>query len=254
MKIEKITIPEKLFGMETGLLIVFAPLFGVVLLVIISVNLLILPRISDYSQMVSQLNVLGQQRQELIQKKTYLLSVDQDALKKNSDFVVNALLPQNNSYLLVGMVGKIANSYDYQIDSFLINPGDITKNTDKSAINGVANIPVSLMLVGPANKYLNLVKGLESSLPILSLDSFKMQSDGSVAKMELTISAYYTEASSTVDISKLSLADLTLSKDESDLITKLSGFTVLENVDDLESGFSTGKTFVKYNRTDPFTP
>jgi hypothetical protein len=88
----------------------------------------------------------------------------------------------------------------------------------------------------------------------MSLENFQMQSDGTVARLNLAISAYYTEASSSVDVSKLSLADLTLTKDESDLITKLNQFTVLGSANGLGSEFNTGKNFVKYNRNDPFNP
>jgi hypothetical protein len=182
------------------------------------------------------------------------LSVDQGELKKDADYMVNALLPQKNSYLLVGMVGKIIGNYGYQIDSFLINPGEVAKKDDQPKISGVAKVPVSISIVGPADKYLDLIKGLESSLPVLSLDSFEMRNDSSAAKMTLTISANYIEADSTFDVNKLTLADLTLTKDESNLITKLSQFTMLGNAGGIESGFNTSKSYVKYNRTDPFNP
>jgi len=254
MKIEKINLPEKIFGIETGLLTVFVPLLGVILLVIMSINLVILPRIGDYSQMVGQLDSLKLQREQMVQKRNYLLSIDQNELKKNADFIVNALLPQRNSYMLVGMVGQIADNYGYQIDSFLINPGEVAKKDNKPLVNGVANIPISLTIVGPANRYLDFVKGLEASLPVLSLDSFKIQSGGGSAKMDLTISAYYIDTNTAVEVTKLTLADLTLTKDESDLITRLNQFTVLGNAGSLESGFNTSKTYVKYNRTNPFSP
>jgi Tfp pilus assembly protein PilO len=204
--------------------------------------------------MTDQLNSLDLQRQQLVAKRTYLLSVDQNELKKNSDFIVNAMLPQKNSYLLVEAVRKIADSYGYQIDSFMISPGNVVQKDNRELVNGVAQIPIKLAVIGPAETYLNFVKGLESSLPILSLDSFEMHNDGTVARMDLSISAYYAEDISTVDINKLTLADLTLTKDEADLITRLDQFTVLENANGLGTQFSTSSSFVKYNRADPFSP
>jgi len=254
MKIEKLKLPEKIFGMEVGLLVVLSPLLGVAILVVISINLLLLPKIDDYRTIMVQLQSLDSQKLQLVQKRDYLLSIDQDKLKQNTDFIVNAMLPQNNSYLLVDMVRVIADKYGYQIDSFSIHPGEVSKDYKQTTVNGVAGIPVVLSTIGPANRYLDLIKGLESSLPILSLNNFDMRSDGNTATMDLTISAYYIKDNSSFDISKLTLADLTLTKDESDLIAKLSQFTVLEKAGDLQSGFNTNKGYVKYNRADPFNP
>lgn len=254
MKIEKLNIlPEKLFGMETGLLVVFVPLVVVVVLVVISINLLLVPKLSEYQQMSGQLNNIEQQTQQFIQKRNYLLSIDQVELKKNADFIYNALLPQKNSYLLVGMISQIASSYGYQTDSFLVSPGDVTAK-NSSTVNGVASIPVTISIVGPADKYLNLIKGLESCLPVLSLDSFKMTSDGSVAKIDLAVSAYYAQTNMNIDITKLTLTDLTPTKEESDLLARLNQFTVLGNTNDFGPGFDTTKSYVKYNRADPFNP
>lgn len=254
MKIEKLELPEKMFGMETGLLVVFLPLLGLVLVILMTINLVFLPKIDDYNQMNGQLADLNSQTQQLVQKRNYLLSIDPSQLKKNSDFIVNALLPQKNSYLMVGMVGEIADNYGFQIDSFLITPGDVASKDNTSKVAGVSDIPITLSLVGPSGKYLDLIKGLESSLPIFSLQSFKMENDGDSVKMDLTISAYYVDTNSTIDISKLTLADLTMTKDESDLITELNQFTVLGSAGGLGSEFDTTKSFVKYNRPDPFNP
>ena len=254
MKIEKLELPEKIFGMETGLLIVFLPLLAVVLAVVMSINLLLLPKIDDYNTMFGQLSDLNTQTQQLIQKRNYLLSIDQDELKKDADFIEKALMPQKNSYLLVGMVSQIAGTYGYQIDSFLINPGEVAQKDDKPLANGVANIPVTMTIVGPSNKYLDFIKGLESSLPVLSLDSFQMTNSGDVTKIDLAVSAYYAEANSNFDVKNLTLADLTLTKGESDLITKLNQFTVLGNASNFGAEFNTTKSFVKYDRTDPFNP
>jgi len=254
MKIEKLKLPEKIFGMEVALLVVWVPLLIMVLLVIVSVNLVLMPKIGDFGIMTDQIKSLEAQRQQLVAKRTYLLSVDQNELKKNSDFIINAMLPQKNSYLLVGVVRKVVDAWGYQVDSFMINPGEVAKKEDKPSIDGVVSIPIRLTLIGPADRYLKLIKGLELSLPVMSLDSFDMKNDGSTVKMDLTISAYYIEDNSTFDVSKLTLADLTLTKDEADLITRLNQFTVLENSGGLEGEFSTGSAYVKYNRTDPFSP
>jgi hypothetical protein len=257
MKISKIELPEEIFGMETGLLVVFLPVVGLILLMIVTINLVLSPKIKEYQQMAGQYRMVNLQLGQVVQKKQYLQSIDQKELTKNATFIANAMLPQKNSYVLVEMVEKMAANYGYQINSFLVNPGEISgddKAQQVAKVSGVANIPVTLTIVGPASKYLDLINGLETSLPVLSLSSFKMKTTGDTAAIDLNISAYYITDTSTFDISKLTLADLTMSSAESAVITKLGQFTVLEDISNIESGFNTNKEYVKYNRSDPFNP
>ena len=259
MKISKVNLPEEIFGLETGLIVVFLPVLGLFLLMVISVNLLLIPKVKDYQQMAGQYKTIDSKRKQLVDKRQYLASIDQDELQKNASFIANALLPEKNSYVLVEMIGKIAANYGYQINSFLVNPGEISNNSEDSQpqaakVSGVANIPVTLTVIGPANRYLELINGLESSLPVLSLGSFKMRTTGETSTIDLSVSAYYITDNATFEVDKLTLADLTLTPSETEVITKLSQFSLLEDISNIESGFNTSKEYVRYNRNDPFNP
>lgn len=256
MKISKLNLPEEIFGMETSLLVLFTPILGLIILILISVGLVISPKISEYQEMSGQYKTIEAQKKQLLEKERYLQSIDQEELNKNSSFIANAMLPQKNSYMLVEMVEKIVAKYGYQINSFLVAPGEISSGEGEQGtrVNGVANIPITITIVGPAGKYLELIKGLETSLPVLSLGSFKMKTSGEIASIDLIASAYYITDNSTFDINKLSLADLTMTATEAEVINKLNQFTVLENVSDIESGFNLSKEYVKYERTNPFNP
>ncbi len=258
MKIGQVKLPEEIFGVETGLIVVFLPVLGLLLIMLFSVNILLIPKVKDFQQMSSQYKYIDSKRKQLEQKRQYLSSIDQEELTKNSNFIANALLPEKNSYVLVEMVGKIASNYGYQINSFLVNPGEISKDstteTVASKVNGVANIPVTLTVIGPANRYLELINGLENSLPVLSLSTFKMRTTGETSTIDLGIAAYYITDNSTFEIDKLTLADLTMSSEETSVISRLSKFTLQEDISNIESGFNTAKEYVKYERNDPFNP
>jgi hypothetical protein len=81
-----------------------------------------------------------------------------------------------------------------------------------------------------------------------------MKTSGDTATIDLNISAYYIIDTATFDVNNLTLADLTMTTAESEVMTKLSQFTVLEDISTIESGFNTSKEYVKYERTDPFSP
>lgn len=250
--LNKVEIPDKMFGLDSSLLVIFVPPIALFLALLLVFNLLVVSRIEDIGAVIDKIKSIQAETKSINDKRRYILSIDQEKLQRNANYVNSALLPEKNSYLLVGIVRKIADKYNFQIDSFQIKLGEVVKkDTPTTALDALSKVPVTLRLVGPKAQYLDLVNGLEKSLPILSIDNFGMSmSDQSVA-LDLMISAYYLGNTAKSDINKVSLADLTLKQDESDLVTKLtSDFTIVQ---DLSTARTEQKTFVKFERKDPFS-
>ena len=245
-------IPDKMFGLDSALLVAFIPLLGLLLCLIFVLNLIFLPKISDLNELMSKIAAVEKETKDINAKRTYLLSVDQEELKKNATYVENALLPEKNSYLLIGVIRQIADKYGFSVESFQVKLGEILKKSaPTSVVDAVAKVPVSFRLYGPRKQYLDLVNGLEKSLPILSIENFEMATvDTDNVGMNITVSASYVGNIGKININKLSLTDLTLKQDESELITKLSQDFAL--VTSNTSTGSTEKQFVDYGRTDPF--
>lgn len=162
-------------------------------------------------------------------------------------------MPQRNAYLLVGVVRRVITKFGFQVESFLINPGKVASNVEKvasSKTKGVSKIPVKIVITGPKTGYLDLIKSIEKTLPLLSINSFKMSSLGSLVKLDLEIAAFYLDDNAAFDINKLTLADLTLKKEETDLVTSLATFEILEKGEgDIAAPIP---EFKKYERKDPF--
>ena len=252
MKLISIDLPPKVFGIDSAMITSFIPLVLVVLGVVIGTNLLILPRIYSYQEMSQKLADTKSKSKNLLDKVTYLQSVDSSELKKNAAFITYALLPQKSAYFLVNMVRKISDEHGFQVDSFLINPGKIDKaEVAVKQSSDVPKIPIRVSLIGAKEGYLGLIKALEKSLPILSLGSYKMTTQGNLVKIDLDISAYYLNEIPKFEINKLSLAELTLDKSESDLITSINQFVPIAGENTSQS---TDKVELKkYNRADPFS-
>jgi hypothetical protein len=247
----KIEIPDKMFGLESALLVVFIPLIALVLVLVLVFGLVLMPKIEEIQEVTSKITTVQTETKAINDKRKYILSIDQDNLQKNANYVNNALLPEKNSYLLVSIIRKIADKYDFQIDSFQIKLGEIVKkDTPATALEALSKVPVTLRLIGPQAKYLELVSGLEKSLPILSIDNFEMVIANNSVNLDLVISAFYLGNTTKSDINKISLADLTLKQDESDLVTRITNdFTIIQ---DSSTTITEQKSFVKFDRSDPF--
>lgn len=222
-------------------------------MVFVSLNVVFIPKMDELSAMQSNLADVQKQTQTVLEKTRYIQSIDPSELQKNADFLSSALMPHKNSYLLVGVIREVITKYGFQVDSFLINPGKVSDESTKTTLTkGVSKIPIRIVVTGPKTSYLDLIKAIEKTLPLLSISNFKMSALGTLAKLDLEISAFYLEDSSLFDINKLTLADLTLKKEETDLVTSLSTFEILEKGD---SELAEPKVeFKKYERKDPFSP
>lgn len=246
-------MPEKIFGVNSSLIKLFFVPLAVVVFFLTSIGWLILPRIESIKSLKKSGNEVKTQIKSIDEKRDYLLSVDQSELKKNADYLSSAVLPEKNSYLLIDVLRDIIKKYEYTIISFSLSISEL-KDVDKtlkiSEKDLATKLPLSVEVSGPSDKLVDLIKGLENSLPILFIDSLEMSNKADYSTLKMSISSYYVANDSKSDYEKLTLTDLKLTKEESDLLAKISGFdnsAAQEGLGGLEGG-----TFVEYDRENPF--
>ncbi|MFZ2153139.1 MAG: hypothetical protein WAV41_03720 [Microgenomates group bacterium] len=248
----KLDIPDKIFGIDSANVIIFVPMLIIILMIIVSTNLVFVPKFEEIRSIQKSLTELKRQTQIIVDKTRYIQSIDPTELQQNEESLSSAIMPQKNSYLLVNVIRKVITRYDFQIDSFLINPGVIDNNAQPVASSkGVSRIPIKVVITGPKDRYLELIKAMERTLPILSISTFKMSNTGSLAKLDLEISAFYIDDAIALDINKLTLAELTLKKEEMDVISGLGSYVIAEKGD---GSTSEKPIFVEYQKRDPFNP
>jgi len=250
-----IELPDKIFGLDSGLIVIFIKPIGLFLLLMMMFNLVVFPRIEEIQANNDKIKLAEDKEKTYRQKINYLRSIDQETLQRDEGLVSSALLPEKNAYFLVNVVRKIADKYGYMVDSFSVKLGDLeTITTEANATGkGFSAIPVSLVLVGPSTNYLDLVAGLERSLPVLKLDDFEMKNITGVSTIQLGVNGFYISEKKMVESDKLSLADLTLNETESVLVSKLDEYEVLENISLIGGVITNQKEFVNYDRSDPFS-
>lgn len=241
-------LPDKIFGLERSIFELWLQPFGLLLILIMSIGLVILPKISEISAKISKIQQTNQNITDTNQKRKYIETVDQNEIKDNATALAAGLLPEKNAYVLVKVIQDVASSVNYSVDDFSVSLGDIKNDiSSKKNITNYEKIPVTVTLLGDSSRYLDLVKAIERSLPIMSIDNFEMSTDNEGAKIKLNISAYYLKDISNVKLENLSLADLTPSSEEVTLLSTIRDYTTVGvNIGD------SGTAFTKYNRSDPF--
>lgn len=247
MKLD-LKIPDKLFGLESALLILFLQPLLLVGLFFLSLKYIIIPRVDEITQVKSEINKTLLSTNKLNDQVAFLASVDQEELKKNTEYLDSAVLRDKKSYLLVEIIRKVADKYDYSIEGFSLTPGEIKEEEERVSLKNMIKMPVSLVLYGPEEKTLELLLALEKTLPILFIDNYKTANIKNTTKLDLTVSSYYLPESSDANTNIISLNDLILSKEESALVEKISDFIKI----DLGQDNNQETEFKKYDRKNPF--
>lgn len=246
--------PDSLFGIEKSLLNLFFVPFLIIFLFLISLGLVIVPKIDEIKNNLETISNLNNQIKLTNEKKNYLTTVDIEQLNQEADILNRAVLRERKSYLLVGVVRKIADNFGFQIKSFLVNPGEVkdapTKTLKVSDKETAIRMPVSVTLVGPSDKNLELIKALESSLPILFIDKFDSKTLSGVSELEMTISSYYVPEKNDYISGNLTIKDLQLTTEESELLSTIGKFGTVDGGVSQSVGTS---QFVEYNRANPFS-
>jgi len=246
-----LNLPDKVFGIDKSLLMLFLPPLGLILLFFISLNLILMPKIEESRKVKNEISGVVANTKKIKEQNKYLMSINQEELKRDAEYLDNAVLKDKKSYLLVEIIRGVADDFGYQIESFSLTPGEL-KGEDSIKISSSGNtikMPVNLTMIGPKGKTLELISALEKTLPILFIDKFENRNSGDLSELNLVISSYYINDKSGVETENITLDDLILSKEESDLITGISSFNKIEN-----SQTGTGSSeFKQYNRENPFS-
>jgi len=242
-------LPDKIFGLEKSLLILFLPPIGLLIIFFISLRLVLIPKASEIGSVKQKISIIKSNINKVNEQIKYLSSVDSEELQKNAEYLDNAVLRNKKSYLLVEIIRQVANKFNYQVESFSLTPGEIkAEEAGKTPLKNMQKLPVSLMLYGPRNKSLEFILALEKTLPILFIDKYDISTSGSYSELELAISSYYISDEINIDNNNITLNDLILSSDELALLEKISSFTKIE-----ENTGAQMSEFKQYQRENPFS-
>lgn len=243
-------LPDKVFGKEVDLLLIwFVPVLVIVILLSLFVNF-IFPRLSETTNLFSKLKIVKTNITQLNDKKIYMSSLDQNDLNSKSLLVENGVLSEKNSYLLIKILSKIVADYGFSVSNFSVSIGDVDEVEKKTIKFDYQKLPVAVEVSGPKDKFLAMVSGIENSLPVLSIDEFVMEGIGDVANIKMSVSAYYLPEWTQTKLETLSVSDLIPSKGEEDVLTQISQFKYYGATESL-IGRSDQK-FLPTNRIDPF--
>lgn len=250
---------DTIFGLEAWQIKLFGLPLAVLIIAVASLILVVIP---TYSQLMTTNDLIKSknvQVKNLEEKRNYLMNLDQDEVESNASYLNMSLLKNKDAYFLVNIVRSVVEKYDFRIDAFSISPGEIESPAEVSegtnqGLNekfGLTSIPVDLTLLGSKSRYVEVVKALERTLPILSVNNFEIKNTGEITQIKLVVETYFVPEKIETNLEKLSLADLTLSPDEAALVKTLTEYdkTIGTTID---GGLIKQGEYRNYGRENPF--
>jgi len=250
----EIILPDKIFGIDSVLIKLLIQPIVLIIFLLMLFNLAVFPKISETSSIKKEISKVNVNKDKIVEKIKYVNSVPMDELKKNEALLNGSMLYEKDSYYMVGVIRKIADKYSYVVQGFSLSPGKLKDGDMAKEVSGNKRVPISLSMLGPKVQYLEFLKGLERSMPLLSIEKMEMRARGDVAEMDLEISAYYINEETKPEVKNLSLADLQLDKNEAEMIQLLSGYANNRGILSGEQQRVATRSGVIYGRTSPFTP
>lgn len=243
-------LPDKIFGHDVSVLLVWAMPAGVMLVLLMIFYSVVFPKVEEIQNYLAQKDKVTKEIVSINAKRVYLLSLDQAELKANSDIVENGVLSEKNSYLLVKIIGKVVADFGYSVGDFSVTLGDVKQIDQKSIKFDYQKVPVEVVVTGPKQNFLKMVAGIEKSLPVLSIDDFNMTSIGEVATIKISVSAYYLPDWTQSKLESLSVTDLTPNKDEQAVLSRIGSFKFYGTTQGEIN--SSKQVFIPTERVDPF--
>lgn len=213
-----------------------------------------LPKVMEISQMNTQAVGLQKSTADLSVKRNYLLSMDEADLKKKSELLEMALPKNRDMYYLLNVIGQVASQEGYAVDSFGIDPGVFKGDENNSKKAELIRIPVSAVLFGPKENFVDLVGVIERSLPVLSIENLDYKDRGGSNQLSITVMTSFAPNEVDPKITDLTMNDLMMTPKEVELIGQLSSFKKIEGIMATDQGLDSGKTYTKYIRNNPFNP
>ena len=115
---QKMNLPDKVFGLDSDLLVLFInPLF-LILGAFFLYGVFLKPQLAVIGENMAEMKKTETLVKSSTAKKDYLLSISAEELEKNVDLVKSAVLGQKDSYYLVGVIRNIADKYGFRVESF----------------------------------------------------------------------------------------------------------------------------------------
>lgn len=237
----------------------------VIFLAVISLLIFLPKQIGGIVEGWRQIKTYQKEIEELKTKYLLVSSLDQETLKSQAQLALAAVPEEKNVPFILQAVRKAIADAGFVIKTMKFAPGEVNKEeTNKKGeisksetSRRIEELPLELEVIGPYEKLSEMFEFLETTLPLFQVELAEIsisQKVESRVNTKLKLITFYSPPLSIRSQSKVTLKDLVLSEEESNLLEKLSQFklTTIKSSTSI-SHQEEGKTSEEKGRENPFS-
>jgi len=142
-----------------------------------------LPRFREYRETEKEIKVQDQKIAVLTRKFNDLNTLSEKELQDNVDLSLRAVPAEKDFYIVVQNIKSIFGQEGVLLPEFQFSVGEVSTQSAKAAQQTEGDQPeffaIELSFFGPVDNVEKVISRLENSLPLLSVNSLKLNSDSS---------------------------------------------------------------------------
>jgi len=211
----------------------FLPLVLVLSLMFVSIQTLVLPKITDIKQLFKSNKDQEEKLSKLTEKLTLLENIDQTDLVQHSELLLQALPESKQPMLVMGVLKQLSADSGIEIAEMSVKPGGITatssaekEETKKEGSQDKAqSLLFSLSTLGTYDQISEFINKLDKTLPLLRMEklSLKRGLESGSFTVSTEIQAYFLALPKT--LGKIEAPLQIASKEEKEIYDRLQQFS-----------------------------
>jgi len=189
----------------------------IIALTVVLTFLILLPRFRLVQEMGSELKIRKDRLQKLSIKLSDLEGIDEFSLREKTDLALKILPDQKDILKPVSVLNALAFKEQVYLESLDVRPGEVSSQSATTAAKEVKveNLGFKIKTLGTWERTLDFLFGIEKTLPLLNINTFKINNSGRAAILQLEAETFRSPLPTTLGKVDAALAKLSTSEEES---------------------------------------
>lgn len=217
----------------------------VVVLILVSAMTILKPKLSDLLETRRDLAKQKRDLAQLTQKVAILEGYDQNELQTRTDQINKVLPREKDGPLILATIRTLVSDYNLELSSLTIEVGEIATESAESKRKEelVPSLAIQLSISGGIENLYDFLEAIESTAPLMRIDTISIAREGSTAESKIQLFSYYLAEPK--DIGKVGRQIVPITPEEEEVYQELSRYQ--------PTSVGTELPYVGSGKENPFT-
>lgn len=196
----------------------------VIILILVSAITILKPRLNDLLETRRDLAKQKKELAQLTQKVAVLEGYDRDELQTRANQVNKVLPKEKDGPLILATIRSLVSDYNLELNNLTIEIGEIATESSepKRKEELLPSLTIQLSIAGGLENLYDFFEAIESTTPLMRIDTISISREGSTADSKIQLFTYYLAEPK--DIGKVGRQIVPITSEEEEIYQKLSRY------------------------------